>query len=93
MLYPNSFDSPAIDPGTDLLGVASYAEKLADFIRTINPPFTIGIYGEWGSGKTSFVKLAESFLKDYTLSFPTDGTPASLPSSGRKLIAVAKITL
>ena len=91
MLYPNSFDSPAIDPGTDLLGVASYAEKLADFIRTINPPFTIGIYGEWGSGKTSFVKLAESFLKDYTLSFPTDGTPASLPSSGRKLKAVAKI--
>lgn len=41
-----------------------YARPLADFIFTTKPPFTIGIYGEWGSGKTSFVRLLEHFLEN-----------------------------
>lgn len=56
------FDSPVIDRNYDLFNVVAYAEKLAGFIESVNPPFTIGIYGEWGDGKTSFVRLLEHFV-------------------------------
>ena len=46
-------DVPRDDPG---LGFAEYAEALADAIRGGNPAqFTIGIYGQWGSGKSSLL--------------------------------------
>ena len=60
----NTFDSPISDSDSDLFGVSAYASKLSEFISQITPPFTIGIYGEWGSGKTSFVRLLESFLTE-----------------------------
>jgi hypothetical protein len=56
-------DTPIRDPDDDLLGTAPYAETLADFIYTLEPPFTIGIYGEWGSGKTSFVNFVRYYLE------------------------------
>ncbi|HLL47040.1 MAG TPA: P-loop NTPase fold protein [Longimicrobiaceae bacterium] len=56
-------DAPVRDPDDDLLGTAPYARTLAEFIYTIEPPFTVGIYGEWGSGKTSFVNFVEHFLR------------------------------
>lgn len=55
-------DVPRIDPQ---LGFQEYANALADAIRGGRPPqFTIGLYGTWGSGKTSllhavFEKLSE----------------------------------
>src|SRR6476661_5246143 len=44
------------------LGFPEYAEALADAIRGGEPPqFTIGLYGAWGSGKSSLLEaLAES---------------------------------
>jgi predicted KAP-like P-loop ATPase len=57
------FDAPIIDPDDDLFEMVDYAEKLAGFIENVNPPFTIGIYGEWGEGKTSFVGLLRRFLE------------------------------
>lgn len=56
------FDAPLENPDEDLLETSSYARRLAEFIRSVNPPFTIGVYGEWGSGKTSFVHLVQYFL-------------------------------
>ena len=36
------------------LGFGRYASALADAIRGGQPPqFTVGIYGRWGSGKSS----------------------------------------
>jgi hypothetical protein len=53
-------DVPASDPG---LGFAAYARALADAIRGGTPPqFTIGIYGPWGSGKTSLLLALRSLL-------------------------------
>jgi hypothetical protein len=57
------FDSPILNPDNDLFGMVAYAEKLAGYIENVNPPFTIGIYGEWGDGKTSFVRLLEHYLQ------------------------------
>jgi hypothetical protein len=67
------FDEPIRNPAGDLLGMEAYAEKLADYLRQIKPPFTIGIYGEWGSGKTSFVSLLRYFLTQATTSNPAPG--------------------
>lgn len=41
----------------DTLEVMDYAIALVDFIETCSPPITIGIQGDWGSGKTSLLNL------------------------------------
>jgi Cdc6-like AAA superfamily ATPase len=56
------FDAPIGHPDNDLFGMATYARKLAGFIDSVEPPFTIGIYGQWGDGKTSFVRLVNHYL-------------------------------
>jgi tetratricopeptide (TPR) repeat protein len=50
----------------DLLNFTTYAESIAesigrDFNKTM--PRTIGVYGDWGSGKTSFMKMIEQRLR------------------------------
>lgn len=60
-------DDPINDPDMDLLGMAEYAQVLADFIRTVPPPFTIGISGGWGDGKSSYVELTHYYLNEKDL--------------------------
>ena len=57
------FDSPIANPDDDIFGMVAYADMLADFLGDVPPPYTIGIYGEWGEGKTSFVKLFQCYLE------------------------------
>jgi hypothetical protein len=47
----------------DRFGFSDYAEVLAGRARTAVPPLTIGLYGSWGSGKTSLMRLMEQELK------------------------------
>jgi Cdc6-like AAA superfamily ATPase len=50
-------DLPAIE---DRLGTTKYVEAIAETIRRSSTPLTVGIFGKWGSGKTSFmVQLKE----------------------------------
>ena len=56
-------DEPISRPSEDLLGMSEYAHELAVFLREVPPPFTIGVFGEWGAGKTSLVRLLEYYLK------------------------------
>ena len=39
-------------------------ETLADIIQTGNTPLTIGVFGTWGSGKTSLMKMVKNQLPD-----------------------------
>ncbi len=41
----------------DALDFTPYVETLADIIQTGNTPLTIGVFGTWGSGKTSLMKM------------------------------------
>ncbi|MBM2615402.1 hypothetical protein JIG36_07470 [Actinoplanes sp. LDG1-06] len=50
-------------PEDDLLGMRPYAGWLARQLRQHRLPLTVGIYGSWGEGKTTFAH----FLKHYLL--------------------------
>jgi Cdc6-like AAA superfamily ATPase len=50
-------DAPLRDPADDLLGMAPHARTLARFLENVKLPFTIGIYGKWGEGKTTYSNL------------------------------------
>ncbi|RLI99244.1 MAG: hypothetical protein DRP06_03845 [Candidatus Aenigmatarchaeota archaeon] len=46
-------------PTEDGLGFGNYAEGLINIIRDSDSPFTIGILGDWGVGKTSLMRTME----------------------------------
>ncbi|PXF56286.1 MAG: hypothetical protein C4B59_17130, partial [Candidatus Methanogaster sp.] len=50
----------------DKLGFKDYADGVIDIIENISKedtPFTIGIFGSWGSGKSSFMQIMENILQ------------------------------
>jgi hypothetical protein len=49
-------------PRRDGLGFDSYASVLASAALHTRGPFTIGVFGEWGTGKTSLMRLVEGEL-------------------------------
>jgi len=42
----------------------SLSKTITSIVRNSNPYFTIGIYGEWGTGKTTLMKAVETRLKE-----------------------------
>ena len=56
-------------PPTDLLNTMVYAESLQKTIMsadTSKKPFTIGLFGEWGSGKSSIIKTVRDNLEKHS---------------------------
>lgn len=47
----------------DILETKRYAESLKDTILNAPTPFNIGLYGEWGSGKSSIIKTTQTQLE------------------------------
>jgi predicted KAP-like P-loop ATPase len=54
-------DEPALE---DTLDFDRYSQQLAEIIVNSNPRFSIGIFGGWGTGKTTLMKMVEKKLKD-----------------------------
>jgi hypothetical protein len=54
-------DEPTLE---DALDFDRYSQELADIIMNSTPRFTIGIFGGWGTGKTTLMKMIEKKLKD-----------------------------
>ena len=48
---------------SDGLGFDTYARVLAQAALDTPGPFTIGVFGEWGTGKTSLMRLIQANLK------------------------------
>lgn len=46
----------------DGLEFAVYAQVLGSSILSTPGPFTVGIFGEWGTGKTSLLRMIEGYL-------------------------------
>lgn len=53
-------DDPAAKPA---LGFSGYADSLAEVVLHSDAQFAIGIFGEWGSGKTTLMRALEDRLK------------------------------
>lgn len=43
--------------------MASYARSLSEFIQGCGTPFTIAVQGDWGTGKTSIMRMVEDCLR------------------------------
>ena len=59
--YRILLDEPAPLPG---LGFPAYADAFADIITASQPRFAIGVFGGWGSGKTTLMRAIEERLND-----------------------------
>lgn len=57
-------DSPIRNKSADLLKLNRYASALSKFIINSDTPITIGLQGEWGTGKTSLMSLMREELHD-----------------------------
>lgn len=57
-------DTPIKAREQDLIGRAPFAERLAEILKSAAgpEPLVIGLYGPWGSGKTSVINLVENAL-------------------------------
>ena len=56
-------DEPLAMRGEDLLKIQRYSNALITFIKNSQTPITIGIQGEWGSGKTSLLNTIYTELE------------------------------
>ncbi len=55
-------DEPINDESFDLLDINLHTDSIINFIKETETPITIGIQGEWGSGKTSLIQSIKSEL-------------------------------
>ena len=62
----SKFSDVAVGLSADKLGFRDYADGVIATLENLSKedtPFTIGIFGSWGSGKTSFMQIMQELLK------------------------------
>ncbi|GAB4574669.1 MAG: hypothetical protein Kow0077_22370 [Anaerolineae bacterium] len=52
-------DTPVQAEGEDVLQFGAFAEQVCAAIQSTRPPFVFGVLGDWGTGKTSVLRLVE----------------------------------
>lgn len=62
----HNFDSPLDNPKHDCLDRADFAKRIYTIIKNtpISSNVRIGIYGDWGSGKTTVMNFIKSYCRD-----------------------------
>ena len=65
-------DLPIKEYEHDLLKTKDYANTLARFITRCETPLTIGVQGEWGSGKTSLLNMVKQYLQQQIVDHKED---------------------
>ena len=62
------FSSDNVDGQPDLIGISAEANALAYLIasRDLTPPLAIGLFGEWGSGKSFLMRSVEDRVEGLT---------------------------
>lgn len=64
--FINDKEIDNLNGNKDLLETKRYANTLKETILSAETPFTIGLFGEWGSGKSSIVNTVQDELKNHT---------------------------
>jgi len=69
-----SFNADQADSGEDKLDVARYATAFAMVLAAekVTPPLSVGVFGDWGSGKSFFMRLMQEQTKRVAASSATD---------------------
>lgn len=63
--YPSILaDDIEVDP---ILDFDRYSDAIVNIVKGTEPKFTIGIYGEWGTGKSTLMKSIEEKRHDYII--------------------------
>lgn len=57
-------DIPILSADFDKFGIVPYVEALGEFIVSCETPITIALQGGWGTGKTSFINIINSYLNN-----------------------------
>ena len=65
--YAPGIASADLPAPQDSIGFAPYAQALAEIIikKETIPPVVFGIYGPWGSGKSTFMQYVRDYLQDW----------------------------
>ncbi|MCE5322913.1 hypothetical protein LLG46_06320 [bacterium] len=64
-LIPLIEDQPIDDLEHDYLGLMPWAKMIAGSVVGTRGPFTIGVHGEWGYGKTTLLKLTKALIDEH----------------------------
>jgi formylglycine-generating enzyme required for sulfatase activity len=64
MPNPKTYILDDLPTDTDALDFKPYVETLVDVCKTASTPLTIGVFGTWGSGKTSLMRMVQKGLPD-----------------------------
>ncbi len=54
-------DNPAT---VDTLGLGNTADLLSQVVLSAAPPFALGLFGEWGSGKTTLMRMVDERVRN-----------------------------
>jgi len=67
-------DGPAKTLAEDRLGVADEVRSLAEVIclKDPGPPLAIGLFGDWGSGKSTYMNMLEAAIEELALRARSD---------------------
>ena len=57
-------DEPVVSIDEDILNLRPFADVIAGAALGTKGPFTIGVYADWGEGKTSVLRLAKELVEE-----------------------------
>jgi len=62
-----TYASDQIDPGQDLIGIAVEADAFAYLVasRDLKPPLAVGLFGNWGSGKSFLMRAIQRRVETF----------------------------
>jgi hypothetical protein len=60
-------DSPCDNEANESLDIKKYTNAFSEYINKCQAPLSIAIQGDWGSGKTSFMKLVQNKIDEKSI--------------------------